>query len=347
MTERIPALTPKRVMANFPKRPRDSHKGLFGTVAVIGGADGMVGAPLMAARAALKLGAGCVHVGLLAENAPAVDFIQPELMLHGASDLLHYHRPLPNPLLVKNPSPQSSGGTTSHSTKLANNASQVAGYPASGRGGERERLFSIPAGEGANVKGNFNPDVFAVGCGLGTSIAAQKLLYEALKRNAMLVLDADALNLLAKHADLQDDLRARKPPSVLTPHPGEAARLLACGTKEIQADRVAAVQRLAQQFACSVVLKGANSLCATSDGKIFVNKTGNPGMSSAGMGDVLTGMIAAFIAQGMTADDALLLAVHLHGAAGDALAEQGITIGMTASDLTEWARWLLNQWMDN
>jgi len=283
MNERIPALTPKRVMANFPKRPRDSHKGLFGTVAVIGGADGMVGAPLMAARAALKLGAGCVHVGLLAENPPAVDFIQPELMLHGASAALQ----LPN------------------------------------------------------------VDVFAVGCGLGTSIAAQKILYQALKRNAVLVLDADALNLLAKHADLQDDLRARKPPSVLTPHPGEAAHLLACSTEEVQADRVAAAHQLAQNFGCSVVLKGADSLCATCDGKLFVNNTGNPGMSSAGMGDVLTGMIAAFIAQGMTADDALLLAVHLHGAAGDALAEQGITIGMTASDITEWARWLLNQWVNN
>jgi hydroxyethylthiazole kinase-like uncharacterized protein yjeF len=223
-----------------------------------------------------------VHVGLLAENPPAVDFIQPELMLHGASAALQ----LPN------------------------------------------------------------VDVFAIGCGLGTSIAAQKILYQALKLNAVLVLDADALNLLAKHADLQDDLRARKPPSVLTPHPGEAARLLACGTKEIQADRVAAAHQLAQKFACSVVLKGADSLCATRGGKLFVNNTGNPGMSSAGMGDVLTGMIAAFIAQGMTADDALLLAVHLHGAAGDALVEQHIMIGMTASDLTEWARWLLNQWMD-
>jgi hydroxyethylthiazole kinase-like uncharacterized protein yjeF len=325
MNERTPALTPKRAMANFPKRARDSHKGQFGTVAVIGGANGMVGAPLMAARAALKLGAGCVHVGLLAENPPTVDFIQPELMLHSASDLLRYHRPLPNPLLVKNPSPQSS--------------------PASGRGGERERLFSIPAGEGANVKGNFHPDVFAVGCGLGTSIAAQKLLYEALKRNAALVLDADALNLLARHADLQDDLRNRKGATVLTPHPGEAARLLDCDTEAIQADRVAAVKTIEQRFGCSVVLKGAGSLCATRDGKLFVNNTGNPGMSSAGMGDVLTGMIAAFIAQGMTADDALLLAVHLHGAAGDALAEKGIGIGMTATEVAESARYLLNQWL--
>ncbi len=282
MNARVTALTGKQVIANLPKRPRDSHKGLFGTVAVIGGANGMVGAPLMAARAALKLGAGCVHAGVLAENPPTVDFIQPELMLHGASAALQ----LPN------------------------------------------------------------VDVFAVGCGLGTSIAAQKLLYQALKRNAVLVLDADALNLLAKHADLQDDLRNRKAATVLTPHPGEAARLLACDTEAIQADRVAAVKKIAQKFHCSVVLKGADSLCATRHGKLFVNGSGNPGMSSAGMGDVLTGMIAAFIAQGMTADDALLLAVHLHGAAGDALAEKGIGIGMTATELAEWARWLLNQWMD-
>jgi ADP-dependent NAD(P)H-hydrate dehydratase / NAD(P)H-hydrate epimerase len=304
MSERIPVLNNKRVIANFPKRPRDSHKGLFGTVAVIGGASSMTGAPLLAARAALKLGAGCVHAGLLAENAPGLDPLQPELMLHSAANLLHPHL---------NPPPK----------------------------GERSE------GPGANARSIFNPDVFAIGCGMGTSIAAQQLLYEALKRIAALVLDADALNLLAKHADLQDDLRNRKAATVLTPHPGEAARLLACSTKEIQTDRVAAAKKIAQTFHCSVVLKGADSLCATRDGKLFVNKTGNPGMSSAGMGDVLTGMIAAFIAQGMTADDAMLLAVHLHGAAADALAEQGITIGMTASDVTEWARWLLNQWIND
>jgi hydroxyethylthiazole kinase-like uncharacterized protein yjeF len=285
MSERISALTPKpitqsQVMANFPKRPRDSHKGLFGTVAVIGGASGMIGAPLLAARATLKLGAGCVHVGLLAENAPSVDFLQPELMLHSASAALQ----LPD------------------------------------------------------------VDVFAVGCGLGRDIAAQKLLHAALNSNAALVLDADALNILAQRPDLRTLLIARETACVLTPHPGEAARLLACDTKEIQADRVATVTQLARQLRCSVVLKGAGSLCATRDGRLFVNTTGNPGMSSAGMGDVLTGMIAAFIAQGLTADNAMLLAVHLHGAAGDALAQQQATIGMTATEVTEWARWLLNRW---
>jgi hydroxyethylthiazole kinase-like uncharacterized protein yjeF len=291
MNERISALIPQaltqsQVMANFPLRPHDSHKGLFGTVAVIGGADGMIGAALLAARAALKLGAGSVHVGLLAENAPGVDLLQPELMLHSAQEIF---------------SPS----------------------------------FALSLSKGA---------VLAIGCGLGTSIAAQKLLHQALKRNAPLVLDADALNLLARHADLRDDLRDRKAATVLTPHPGEAARLLACSTKEIQRDRVAAGIQLARQLRCNVVLKGMNSLCATRDGKLFVNTTGNPGMSSVGMGDVLTGMIAAFIAQGLTADNAMLLAVYLHGAAGDALAEQGVTIGMTATEVMESARRLLNPW---
>ena len=241
MNKLIPTVNKKQVIARFPKRRSDSHKGLFGTVAVIGGATGMIGAPLLAARAALKLGSGCVHVGLLAENVPRVDLSQPELMLHSTAS-----------------------------------------------------AFRLP-GVG----------VMAIGCGMGNSIAAQKSLYEALMRDTTLVIDADALNLIALHSDLQDDLRTRNAASVLTPHPGEAARLLDCDIKEIQANRVAAVQELESKFACSVVLKGSNSLCAKRNGEIFLNKTGNSGMSSPGMGDVLTGMIAAFIAQGMHPEDAL------------------------------------------
>jgi hydroxyethylthiazole kinase-like uncharacterized protein yjeF len=280
MSKRIPIITQKQVASFLKPRPRDSHKGQFGTVLVIGGASGMVGAALLAGRAALKLGAGSVHVDLLAENAPAVDMVQTELMLHRADSSLR---------LTK-------------------------------------------------------PDVLAIGCGMGTSIPAQKLLFDALRLDTALVLDADALNLLARHPDLQDDLRARKAASVITPHPGEAARLLGMTTAEVQAARTEAAQQLAKKLHCSVVLKGADSVCVTRDGKTYMNKTGNPGMSAPGMGDVLSGMIAAFIAQGLDADRALLLAVHLHGAAGDALAEKGIAIGMTATELTEWARWLINQW---
>lgn len=274
-------ITQKHVAKLLPKRPRDSHKGLFGTVVVIGGSNGMVGAPLMAARAALKLGAGCVHVGFIVDNAPAVDLLQPELMLHSASDALQ----LPN------------------------------------------------------------VNVMAIGCGMGTSITAQKLLYQTLMRDCPMVLDADALNLLARQSDLQNDLRQRKASTILTSHPGEASLLLGCSIAEVQSERLASAQKLQRKFNCSVVLKGADSLCVTSKSELFVNKTGNPGMSAAGMGDVLTGMIAAFIAQGLPVDDAMLLAVHLHGAAGDALAEQYARIGMTATEVTEWARWLINQWL--
>lgn len=278
---RIPTITQKQVAAFLSPRPPDSHKGKFGTVAVIGGASGMVGAPLLAARAALKLGAGCVHVGLLANNAPSVDILQPELMLHSAQAAL--------------------------------------------------RLPKL--------------DVLAIGCGLGHDDAAQQILQDALKLDTVLVLDADALNILALRPDLRTVLISRKNASVMTPHPGEAAHLLGCTTEAVQAARAEAAQELAKRFHSAVVLKGAHSLCVTGNGKTVVNKTGNPGMSSPGMGDVLTGMIAAFIAQGLNVDQALLLAVHLHGAAGDAIAKQKVTIGMTATEVTEWARWLLNQWI--
>lgn len=281
MNKPVLALTRKQAVKLLPKRPHDSHKGHFGNVVIIGGASGTVGAALMAGRAALKLGAGSIHVGLLAENAPVVDLHQPELMLHTAATAMR----LP--------------GAT----------------------------------------------VMVLGCGLGREPAAQQMLYDALQFDIPLVLDADALNILAKRPDLRTRLTGRKSATVMTPHPGEAARLLGSSVEDIQADRMGAVRELAAKFASSVVLKGAESLCVTHDGKIYLNQTGNPGMSSAGMGDVLTGMIAAFIGQGMPADDALLFAVHLHGAAGDAMAEQSATIGMSASEVTDWARWLLNQWI--
>jgi hydroxyethylthiazole kinase-like uncharacterized protein yjeF len=308
-TARIPVITQKQVSSFLPARPRDSHKGQFGTVAIIGGGNGMIGAALLAGRAALKLGAGCVHVGLLADNAPGVDMQQAELMVHNAEELLHT-LPLPTPL------PQAS-------KKL------LAGHP----------------GEGANVKSTINLLVVAIGCGMGHSLSAQKILHDALRLETALVLDADALNMLAMRPDLRSLLFARKAPSVITPHPGEAAHLLGISTDEVQSARAASAQELARRMNCSVVLKGSGTLCVTRDAKIWLNNTGNPGMSSPGMGDVLSGIIAAFIAQGLSADNAMLLAVHLHGAAGDALAQQQASIGMTASEVTEWARWLLNQWL--
>lgn len=304
----IITLTRRQVTKLLPKRPRDCHKCLFGTVAVIGGAVGMTGAALLAARAALKMGAGCVHVGLLADNAPVVDFVQPELMLHHTRDILSSA-----PFSLKNCDIAGASCQPDRKTKNSSNPKK-------------------------------NNSVIAIGCGMGCDATAQKLFYDALHSPATLVLDADALNLIATHVGLRRLLTMRKTATVLTPHPGEAARLLSCSTAEIQADRVAAIRHLGQMFHCSIVLKGADSLCATSNGKLFLNPTGNSGMSTPGMGDVLTGVIAAFIAQGLNADDAMLLAVYLHGAAGDALAKQNIGVGMTATELTDQARHLLNKW---
>ena len=324
MSKRIPIISQKQVTTFLKPRPRDSHKSQFGTVTVIGGAGGMVGAPLLAARAALKMGAGCVHVGLLAENYPSVDPLQAELMLHNAQIALHL-------AVINAHEPNGQGKYAPPGNEICD-----ARFPHSS---------SLPEGERDRESlRESHTNVLAVGCGMGQDFAAEQILQQVLPMDAALVLDADALNLIARHDDLRALLRARSAATVITPHPGEASHLLGCSAQQVQAARLEAVQELAELFACCVVLKGADSLCATSDGKIHVNKTGNPGMSSPGMGDVLSGMIAAFIAQGLNADQALLLAVHLHGAAADALAQQGIVVGMTATDVTEWARWLLNQW---
>lgn len=307
---RARTINPEQLGKRIPRRPRDSHKGMFGTVLVIGGQSGMVGAALLAARAALQLGAGCVHAVLLAEDAPGVDLLQPELMLHTADDAMQF---VPGLRDTDQPVIPAQAGIQSD---------ENAGFP--------------PVRERQNI-------VLAIGCGMGTSPLAYELLHRTLQSPAALVLDADALNLLAIHAELRTLLATRTAATVLTPHPGEASRLLGCDTRDIQRNRLERAAELRNRYHSSVVLKGADSVCATRDGKLYINTTGNPGMSSAGMGDVLTGMIAALLAQGMTADDALLLAVYLHGAASDELAGQNAMLGMSATEVSAWARWLYNR----
>jgi len=188
----------------------------------------------------------------------------------------------------------------------------------------------------------------AVGPGLGQSSDAQRFIAAALDTHLPLVLDADALNLIGSIGRLQQLLKKRSAPTILTPHPAEAGRLLKSNTEQIQRDRLSAALEIAQRFRCHVVLKGAGSICALPNGNWYINSTGNPGMASAGMGDVLTGIIVALIAQGLSGSDAMLLAVFLHGAAADKLVEVGVgPVGLTATEVTEAARNLLNQPIDN
>lgn len=179
--------------------------------------------------------------------------------------------------------------------------------------------------------------VLAVGPGLGQGAWGHALWLTALDSGLPLVLDADGLNLLAaepRHFDVARQV-------VLTPHPGEAARLLCCPVGEIERDRFAAARALAQRFGTVAVLKGAGSLVATADGRLDVCPWGNPGMASGGMGDLLTGLVAALLAQGCTAWDAARLGVGLHARAGDSAARGGER-GLLASDLLAPLRRLLN-----
>ena len=262
-------------------KPRllNSHKGDYGSVGIIGGDRGMVGAALLAARAALKSGTGRVYVGLLARDAPLLDAEQPELMVRNADEVL----------------------------KLV------------------------------------NLTCLAVGPGLGQTPDAAFYLGWALESPLPLVLDADGLNQVAADAGLVGRLKKRTAATLLTPHPAEAARLLATTTREVQNDRLGAAIALARILNSFIVLKGAGSICAAPDGTWHINTSGNPGMASAGMGDVLTGMVAALLSQGVEPKAALLAAVYLHGAAADrAVAGGAGPVGLTASETIDAARVLLN-----
>jgi hydroxyethylthiazole kinase-like uncharacterized protein yjeF len=189
-----------------------------------------------------------------------------------------------------------------------------------------------------------NLSCLAIGPGLGQMPDAVFYLGWALESSLPLVLDADALNLVAFDPRLAGLLKKRKAPSLLTPHPAEAARLLGMTTGEIQANRIGAAVKLAATFGSLVVLKGAGSVCALPDGGWHINTSGNPGMASAGMGDVLTGMIAALLSQGAEPKTALLAGVYLHGAAADRAAAAGAgPVGLTASETIDAARAILNR----
>jgi ADP-dependent NAD(P)H-hydrate dehydratase / NAD(P)H-hydrate epimerase len=265
--------------AAIAPRPRNFHKGMAGSVGVLGGASGMVGAAVIAGRAALRCGAGRVYLGLLTPRPPHVDYAHPELMLRKPAQLA-----------------------------------------------EKGLLDALVAGPG-----------------MGKADSARKMLRTALDAPVPLVLDADALNLIAASASLSAAAARRTAPTIMTPHPAEAARLLGETTPRVQADRVAAARALASRYRSLALLKGNGSLIAEPRGRFWINPSGNPGMASAGMGDALAGIIATLCAQGAEPLSALLAGTWLHGAAADALAAAGSgPVGITASEVIDGARALIN-----
>jgi len=171
------------------------------------------------------------------------------------------------------------------------------------------------------------------GPGIGISDATQNTLRWLLRNLAMpWVIDADGLNNLALAVSR---LGHAKTAPILTPHPGEMARLIGKDNATVNADRVGIARSFATQHHCHLVLKGARTLIATVDGKVFINPTGNPGMASGGTGDVLAGILVALLGQGLCAEDAMKLGVYLHGLVGDRVAEAKGQIGLVASDIIE------------
>jgi len=178
--------------------------------------------------------------------------------------------------------------------------------------------------------------VIAIGPGLGQSIWAREMLETVKNINKPIVIDADALNLLA-------NAPFRVPLGVLTPHPMEAARLLeARDANEIQDNRFEAVQSLQLRFGGVIVLKGAGTLVSDDKGYVNIANIGNPGMACGGMGDILTGVIAGLLAQGLAPNDAAKVGVYIHGKAGDKVAELGGERGLLPSDLLPWIRYYAN-----
>jgi len=174
-------------------------------------------------------------------------------------------------------------------------------------------------------------NVLAVGPGLSTHPDSKKLLKWILEKfEKSIVLDADAINCLK---DEKEILRTTKSDLILTPHPGELSRLVGISTKEILAAPIEVVREQAQKLNIVLVLKGAPTIIGSPDGYIFINSTGNPGMATAGMGDVLTGAIAGLVAQGMSPLDGALAGVYLHGLSGDISKSELGEAGLLASDV--------------
>jgi hydroxyethylthiazole kinase-like uncharacterized protein yjeF len=260
------AVTARDLVRLLPARTADTHKGTYGHLLIVGGSEGMAGAPALAARAALRSGVGLATVAAPEAVRAIVHVLSPE--------------------------------------------STTASFEAD------------PAGF----------DAIAVGPGLGRSESARRAWRRTLPSEKPAVFDADALNL----AERPEDFSGRKAATVLTPHPGEAGRLLGSDAAGVNADRIASARTLAARSNCVVVLKGFRSVVASPEGRVALVLAGNAGMATGGAGDVLTGVTGSLLARGFSAFDAAAAAAWLHGAAGDLAREVLGEESLTAGDLVAW-----------
>ena len=267
----------------IPKRSDDANKGDCGRLFIVAGSCGMTGAAYLAAKGALRCGAGLVAVGVAQSERHIVACMVPEAMTV--------------PLVDKD------GKITEGSIKTILEYAGIA-------------------------------DAVVFGPGLGKNNDMHSILKALLSEyKGKLVIDADGLNALSRNCDILMD---KSCDVVITPHPGEMSRLTGLSVAEIQQNRVAVAADFAQKYGITVLLKGKDTVIAKCNGKAKINLTGNSGMATGGMGDVLSGVIGAFLGLGLDIFDAAVLGAYIHGKAGDMAAEKFGIHGLIAGDVADY-----------
>lgn len=281
---KLEVIEKKDALPYIQKRKRDSHKGTYGHLFVLAGSLGKTGAAVMAAKAALRMGAGLVTVGTPQSCLPVIARSMMELMTEAL--------------------PETPQKTISE-----------AALP---------MVLDLLKGK----------DAVLIGPGISAHPSTAKLVVSLMpKIKVPAVIDADGLNILAENPDA---LKSFSCPAVLTPHPGEFARLIRRSNKDVLDNRLALAAEFADKYKVFLVLKGYRTLVATPLGKIFINPTGNPGMATGGSGDVLSGMIASLIIQEKNILGATVAAVYLHGLSGDIGAKKIGERPLIAGDLIKY-----------
>jgi ADP-dependent NAD(P)H-hydrate dehydratase / NAD(P)H-hydrate epimerase len=275
-------LTAAAVRQWLPVREAESHKGSFGHLLVVAGAEGKTGAAILCAQGGMRSGTGLVTLCVPARNNPIFETSLLEAMTVPLGDEQKGYLSLDN----------------------------------------YDEIIRAVQGKQALV----------MGPGLGLAVETRELVLKLYRHCELpMVVDADGLNILA---DSPADISTPAGPRILTPHPGEMGRLTGLKSRAIQADRLAISSAFAREKGIFLVLKGADSVIAAPDGRLAINPTGNPGMATGGMGDVLTGIIGGLLAQGLPPWEAACLGTFTHGAAGDRLAERsGASFGFLAGEL--------------
>jgi len=308
LTERLPLqLVDSNVAACLlPGRPRNAHKGTFGKALIVAGSPNYTGAAYLASAAATRVGTGLVTLCLAQSLSPILASKLTEVTF-----LL-----LPHDLGVLVPQ-----ATTLIEEKLSDYDALLVGPGLGTEDSTVEFVHLLLRMESHGRRRH-----------LGFVSSEQGRASEEEKQNKLvpLVIDADGLNALARVPRWWESLTAT---AVLTPHPGEMSRLMACSLEEVESDRLGMAQKAAEEWQQVVVLKGAFSVIAAPDGRVAVCPFANPGLATAGTGDVLAGSIVGFLAQGVPLFEAAMLGAYAHGAAGEAATAVLGNIGTVASDL--------------